>query len=75
MNEKTKAAVEASIALVKGWVRPLAFLMLTATMCAIALNGDLDGISWGFWAVYGGIGSVWIGEGTLNKLTQIKSSK
>ena len=75
MDDKQKIMVEAAIELVKGWVRPLVFLGMTAVMCVMTLDGTLNDVSWQFWAVYGGVGSVWIGEGTLNKIVKIKSSK
>ena len=72
MNEKTKAAVEAAIELFKGWIRPLVVLGMTAVICVMTVEGRLSEIDWQFWAVYAGFASVWLGEGTINKLMQVK---
>ena len=72
MNEKTKAGIEAAIELFKGWIRPLVVLGMTAVICVMTVEGRLSGIDWQFWAVYAGFASVWLGEGTINKLMQVK---
>ena len=33
MNEKTKAGIEASLELFKGWVRPIVVIGMTAIIC------------------------------------------
>lgn len=72
MNEKTKAGIEAAIELFKGWIRPLVVLGMTAVICVMTVEGRLGAIGWQFWAVYAGFASVWLGEGTINKLMQVK---
>jgi hypothetical protein len=72
MNEKTKAGIEAAIELFKGWIRPLVVLGMTAVICVMTVEGRLSEIDWQFWAVYAGFASVWLGEGTINKIMQVK---
>lgn len=72
MNEKTKAGIEAAIELFKGWIRPIVVLGMTAVICVMTVEGRLSEIGWQFWAVYAGFASVWLGEGTINKLMQVK---
>ena len=72
MNEKTKAGIEAAIELFKGWIRPLVVLGMTAVICVMTVDGRLGEIDWQFWAVYAGFASVWLGEGTINKIMQVK---
>jgi len=72
MNEKTKAGIEAAIELFKGWIRPIVVLGMTAVICVMTVEGRLSEIDWQFWAVYAGFASVWLGEGTINKLMQVK---
>lgn len=75
MNEKLKASIEAAVELVKGWVRPLVVLAMSIVICVMTFEGRLDTIPWQFWTVYAGFASVWLGEGTINKITQIKGGK
>ncbi|MDD4873404.1 MAG: hypothetical protein PHE15_00275 [Dehalococcoidales bacterium] len=72
MNEKTKAGIEAAIELFKGWIRPIVVLGMTAVICVMTVEGRLSEIDWQFWVVYAGFASVWLGEGTINKLMQVK---
>jgi hypothetical protein len=72
MNEKTKAGIEAAIELFKGWIRPFVVRGLTAGICVMTVEGRLSEIDWQFWAVYAGFASVWLGEGTINKIMQVK---
>lgn len=72
MNEKTKAGIEAAIELFKGWIRPIVVLGMTVVICVMTVEGRLSEIDWQFWAVYAGFASVWLGEGTINKLMQVK---
>ena len=72
MNEKTKAGIEAAIELFKGWIRPIVVLGMTVVICVMTVESRLSEIDWQFWAVYAGFASVWLGEGTINKLMQVK---
>jgi len=72
MNEKTKAGIEAAIELFKGWIRPIVVLGMTAVICVMTVESRLSEIDWQFWAVYAGFASVWLGEGTINKIMQVK---
>ena len=73
MNEKTKLAVEVSIELFKGWVRPLAVLYLTAIIGVMTYQGTLEAIPWQFWAIYGGFAGEWIGERAIKRFMEIKN--
>ena len=78
-DEEKKAAnqqmVTNAIELVKGWVRPIVVLVMTVIICVMTFESRLGEIGWEFWTVYAGFASVWLGEGTLNKIIQIKSAK
>lgn len=78
-DEERKTAnqqmVTNAIELVKGWVRPIVVLIMTVIICVMTFDGRLGEIGWEFWTVYAGFASVWLGEGTLNKIIQIKSAK
>lgn len=72
MNDKTKEGVEAAVELFKGWIRPIVVLGMTAVICVMTVYGRLSEIDWQFWTVYAGFASVWLGEGVINKITQVK---
>lgn len=72
MNEKLKASIEAAVELVKGWVRPLVVIGMTAVICIMTFQGRLGEIGWQFWTIYAGFASVWLGEGVINRFIQVK---
>lgn len=73
MNEKTKAAVEAAIELVKGWTRPLVFMVMSGVVCWMTAEQLLNSVPWQFWAVYSAVGGSWLGEGTVNLISKVKN--
>lgn len=75
MKDETIQSVEAAIALVKGWIRPIVVLIMTVIVCIMTYEGRLTEISWEFWAIYGGFASIWLGEGTLNKILQVRGER
>ena len=72
MNEKTKAAVEASIELLKGWVRPIVVLGMTAVVCVMTFQQNIDAITWHFWAIYSGFAGEWLGERAIKRFVELK---
>ena len=72
MNEKTKAGVEATIELMKGFVRPGAVFFLTIIIGIMTVQGSIDTIPWQFWAIYSGFAGEWIGERAVKRLVEIK---
>jgi len=75
MNEKAKLATEVSIELVKGWIRPLVVMGMTAVICVMTVQQTIDSISWQFWAIYSGFAGEWIGERAIKRLVEIKNGK
>ena len=76
-DEEKKAAnqqmVTNAIELVKGWTRPLIFIYFSAILGIMLVTQGIDSIGWQFWAVYSAIGGSWLGEGTINLITKVKS--
>jgi hypothetical protein len=63
--------VDNAINLVKGWTRPLLFIVLTIFM-GIMLY-EQRSLEWQFWTIYSAIGGSWFGEGAVNLITKAKS--
>jgi hypothetical protein len=72
MNEKTKAAVEASVELFKGFVRPLVVLYMTAIVGVMTYQQTINSIPEVWWWIYGGFAGEWLTERTIKRLSEIK---
>jgi hypothetical protein len=62
--------VDNAINLVKGWTRPLLFIVLTVFMCIMLYEQRV--FDWQFWAIYSAIGGSWLGEGAVNLVSRVK---
>ena len=72
MNEKCKAAVEAAIELLKGWVRPVVVLSMTTVICVMTFQQNIDAITWHFWVIYSGFAGEWLGERAIKRFVELK---